>query len=703
MPQIINTNIASLNAQRNLNTSQSALGVALQRLSSGLRINSAKDDAAGLAISERFTTQIRGLSQAARNANDAISLAQTAEGALGESGNLLQRIRELSIQAANATNSGTDRQALNSEVNQLLAELQRIADTSTFNGQKLLDGTFQNQQFQVGAQANETITFGVGNAQTDALGSFTFNNTATAVTGAALVAGDLTINGVDVGASTSASAEDKVNAINSVASGTGVNATATTTLSPSANPLRRGQALSSGDLVINGVDIGTVAGSNNIATQGAGVASKINQFTNSTGVTASANTVTGAITLTSNTGKDIALTTNNGDAGGSRVENATGIEVSASTATAQSTFTFTGTKGAYTLTATGDGTGSTGETLTVGGNTLTVVTIASGTGNTATTVEEGASTAGFAANIRTALGLAVTANGLDATVSGAGNDAIVTSTLHSVTDTDAVVTEAVTEATVATTGTAAGIAVADTLVLDGVTYTFNTDGSGGNTFIGLNVADNNALAAAFVASLTAENTSLNTGITAVAPANVATVTADLRGTPGNATVDGNLVGITAGVVENLAGGTGTAADLAFTASTTRGIISLTSGTQFSIGGTNAAKAGLATASVSLTAINTIDITTVAGANTAISLVDGALAQVSTIRADLGAIQNRVESTIANLTTSVENFSAARSRILDADFAAETAALTRAQILQQAGVAILAQANALPQTALALLQ
>ena len=154
MPQIINTIIASLNAQRNLNTSQQDSNVALQRLSSGLRINSAKDDAAGLAISERFTSQIKGLNQAIRNANDGISLAQTAEGALEETTNILQRIRELSVQSANSTNSSSDRSALQGEVNQLKQELDRIAGTTQFNGLNLLDGSFTAQSFQVGANAN---------------------------------------------------------------------------------------------------------------------------------------------------------------------------------------------------------------------------------------------------------------------------------------------------------------------------------------------------------------------------------------------------------------------------------------------------------------------------------------------------------------------------------------------------------------------
>lgn len=159
MPQIINTNIASLNAQRNLNSSQGAMATALQRLSSGLRINSAKDDAAGLAISERMTSQIRGMNQAARNANDGISLAQTAEGALVEVSNNLQRIRELAVQSANATNSEDDRAALQKEVEALVAEIDRVAAQTSFNGTKLLDGNFASQVFQVGANENETIDF----------------------------------------------------------------------------------------------------------------------------------------------------------------------------------------------------------------------------------------------------------------------------------------------------------------------------------------------------------------------------------------------------------------------------------------------------------------------------------------------------------------------------------------------------------------
>ena len=169
---VINTNVQSLTAQRNLSTSQSQLSTSMQRLSSGLRINSAKDDAAGLAISERMSTQIRGLNQAARNANDGVSLAQTAEGALGTIGNNLQRIRELAVQSRNATNSSEDRSALQKEVTQLKSEIDRVASTTSFNGTKLLDGSFTSKAFQVGANAGETIGVdAIVDANTNKLGT----------------------------------------------------------------------------------------------------------------------------------------------------------------------------------------------------------------------------------------------------------------------------------------------------------------------------------------------------------------------------------------------------------------------------------------------------------------------------------------------------------------------------------------------------
>lgn len=236
MAQTINTNIASLNAQRNLNSSQGDLATSLQRLSSGLRINSAKDDAAGLAISERFTSQIRGLNQAARNASDGISLAQTAEGALAEVTNNLQRIRELAIQSSNATNSQSDRDALQTEVTQLLNEIDRVANQTQFNGVKLLDGSFTGAVFQVGANAGETITLAsTTDANTAALGNVTqasVSDNVSGITGfaTAIAAGGVVLNGVDIGAVAGASsalerAGQLVNAINNVSAASGVGAT----------------------------------------------------------------------------------------------------------------------------------------------------------------------------------------------------------------------------------------------------------------------------------------------------------------------------------------------------------------------------------------------------------------------------------------------------------------------------------------------
>ena len=270
--QVINTNVASLNAQRNLNSSQSALNTSLQRLSSGLRINSAKDDAAGLAISERMTSQIRGLDQASRNANDGISLAQTAEGALVEVSNNLQRIRELAVQSRNATNSQTDRDALDVEAQQLMSEINRVAGQTNFNGVKLLDGSFTNQAFQVGANSGETINISsIVNANSSNLGTYSRAEVTgvAATTFTAIAAGGVTVNGTSVGAiALATSASERAggfrDAVNSVSDTTGVyaiNETATTTTLVS----------TSGNIVLAGAnataaEVGIAAGTTTAAT-----------------------------------------------------------------------------------------------------------------------------------------------------------------------------------------------------------------------------------------------------------------------------------------------------------------------------------------------------------------------------------------------------------------------------------------------------
>lgn len=595
MPQIINTNIASLTAQRNLNRSQNELGVSLQRLSSGLRINSAKDDAAGLAISERFTTQIRGLNQAVRNANDGVSLAQTAEGALGETGNSLQRIRELALQSANSTNSASDRAALNAEVTQLLAEIQRVGQTTQFNGQNILDGSFASAQFQVGANANQTISFGIDGATTNLLGAY--QSTGAAVTSSAFDGDSFTINGTEVGVSvgtsaagvTADSATAKATAINGKTNDTGVSATAASSVVGTGPVARAG--LDSGALLVNGVAVGSIASDTSVVTQGRNAATAINAITSQTGVSAVASATTGALTLSTSDGRNIALTSSPATAAGAQdIQNATGLDAS----------TGTNASGNEVNTVTITAAAVAGDTVTAGGTTFEFVTTT---------------------------GDAITAGNVEIVLSGA------------------------------------------------TTTTTATDLQG-------------AIAAQYTAG--------TTSTVATSAAAVLTLTSDEVGTLTTTATETGTIAFTTAQAGGVAAADGTGV-------TTRGTLTLSSDSSFTLGGTDLAFAGLSSASVALTQLSSVDISTVAGANSAIAVLDGALSQVSSIRGDLGAVQNRFESTIANLSTTSENLSAARSRIRDTDFAAETANLTRTQILQQAGVSILSQANALPQLVLSLLQ
>lgn len=493
MASYINTNIASLNAQRNLSTSQSSLNTSLQRLSSGLRINSAKDDAAGLAISERMTSQIGGLNQAARNANDGISLAQTAEGALSQIGANLQRIRDLAVQSANASNSVTDRAALNNEASQLISEINRVASNTNFNGVNLLDGSFAAQTFQVGANgtANDQISIAsIASAKSSALGVGASSSYSTSVAGGsvtttALGAGELSINGYQVGASasdgvsfsnSSASGIAKAAAINAVSGNTGVTATVSKT-TVTGSSTSAANAIAAGDILINGVDIGALDASTSGAQRGAQVAAAVNAVSTQTGVTATFDTTTGAVALSAADGRNITVTKSSNAAAAAANTGIAGATGAATTATS---------------------------TLSLSSSSSAGITVADGTG----------------------AGLTVT-------------------------------------------------------------------------------------------------------------------------------------GLTGG----------------YTAATT------------TVG------AG----------VSSLDLGTAAGATAALTTIDAALQSINSSRASLGAYQNRFSSAVASLQTNSENLSASRSRIRDADFAQETATLTRGQVLQQAGTAILAQANALPQGVLALLR
>jgi flagellin len=711
----VNTNVPSLNAQRNLTSSGKLQAQTLQRLSSGLRINSAKDDAAGLAISTRMNSQVRGLNQAARNANDGISMAQTAEGALQESSNILQRIRELAIQSANDSNSGTDRSALNSEVQQLLAEAQRISVTTQFNGKSIIDGSLQGAQFHVGAYANQTISVNVGNAQNAALGSYQVTSGGTAVTSAALAAGDLLINGIDVGVSTSGSAESKVTAINGIADQTGVTATASTTLE-STNALLRNQTLQAGDLVINGVNVGAVAGSNNLVTQGANIATAINAVSNQTGVQATSSQSTGALTLTSSTGKDIVVESTTGNAGATRLANASGL-VTVSGVTTNSTNTVTFANGGlasnqFTAGAiAADAADHVGATLSIAGH---IFTYAEGGASNATTiaVTDAMTADEHGEQIEIAIQAAIDAGSIENMTVSSGAVAAVTLTATAMTTSiDTAVTVAQNAATTNVTinnptQETAGLGPADGDVLNvgGVTYEFGFAGdtpTSGNILVALAATDD-GLAANFQAAVTAQYTAGNTNIQATdGGVGISTLTSDLEG---SGVANLAVTEVSTGTANTVVGGAAAdGTDGTDTGETGLGIIELNSASSFLLTGDDTGKAGLATANVTLSSISAVDISTAEGANAAIALMDGALSQVTSIRGDLGAVQNRFESTISNLMSTAENISAAQARIMDADFAAESANLTKAQILQQAGLAMLAQANTVPQAALTLLQ
>jgi flagellin len=505
MASTINTNIQSLTAQRNLSMSQASLATSMQRLSSGLRINSAKDDAAGLAITDRMTSQVRGLNQAARNANDGISLAQVAEGALGSVSSNLQRIRELAVQAANGTNSASDRQALQAEVLQLTTEIARVGDTTEFNGLKLLDGSYTTQQFQVGANANQTIGVSVSSARAVDMG----NNRITSKTTAPSIA-------------TAAVGANLAAAVNGFAA----------------------QAFT---LSGNGT-VSTIPTSGNLAAGSSAnaVATAINAYTAASGVTAVATT----------------------------------------TATLSSI-----TAGAVQFKLTG-------------ANSSPVT--------------------------------------ISATVSNASD------------------LSALAQAINAQSGTTNITAVADkagNLVM--------TDSSGND--------------------IKMENLNVVGGLTGatITGADTATPVSFQPATGGTPAATSDVAVAIGGTVKlNSANG--------FTISTTDATNSFVPGASTSAGST-------------LSSVAAIDVSTAQGATDALLVVDGALALISGNRAQLGAVQNRFLTTIENLQTTSENLSASRSRIQDADFAAETANLSRTQILQQAGTAMVAQANQLPQGVLALLR
>ena len=326
---VINTNISAIAAQNSLRTSGLNQTTAMERLSSGVRINSAKDDAAGLAISTRMTANIRGLAAAIRNANDGISLTQTAEGSLASISDNLQRIRELAVQSANSTNYSTDRAALNAEAAQLVSEIDRVASNSTFNGIKLLDGSYQDQALQVGAgnEANDRISVSIASAKSSSLGvgggsSYNTSITSAAVGATAMLSGGLSINGFVVGASNTdgvsstgsdASGIAVAAAINAVSGQSAVVATVQKTQLAGTTVADGAQAaLASGAVLINGVNIGAIEAAASPVARGAQMTAAINAKSGQTGVVATFSTTTGAVNLSALDGRNIAITATTG-------------------------------------------------------------------------------------------------------------------------------------------------------------------------------------------------------------------------------------------------------------------------------------------------------------------------------------------------------------------------------------------------------
>jgi flagellin len=668
MALTINTNIASLNAQRNLSKSQNDLAKSMQRLSSGLRINSAKDDAAGLAISDRMTAQIRGMNQAARNANDGISLAQTAEGALQESTNILQRMRELAVQSANDTNSASDRASLNDEITQLKAELDRIARTTEFNGRRVIDGTMTEATFQVGPNAgvNQTISFSIDSALAADL---SYNGTVvdapnglpvsgTSVTGP-LAADTLIVNGFPVGAA-AGNAIDIAAAIqaadaNVTATPTNLQTFQFTTVNLGGAPAAyAGSAvqgvLTAGELLVNGQEV--LVGSRDAAAL-------------ATAIQAVAPTVTAAASNAAT------FTLVPAELADGTVGNATAPSI-------QFDLTINGTTyNGITVTSAGDGVAIAGADFVSAINTAVGSTLAAfDNGTNALTLT---STGGSNITIANYATTDIATPGATGFADGTSYGSVALSSAAAITiggtnPADAGFTAGTYNPAV--TGTYA-------LFLDGAPVV--VAGAADGSISAADIATAIGGVAGFTAAVNAEGA---IEITRTDGANFTLAES----------VDANNDLADDGAAAGLAG-VGTAP------STYLGQVQLDSLQNIIFTGTAAglAAAGFDTTGNATTTIDQVSVATRADAWVAIASVDAALEDIDTIRGGLGAVQNRFESTISNLNNVSENLSAARSRILDADIALETSAMTKNNILQQAGVAILAQANQTPQLALSLLQ
>jgi flagellin len=642
MALTINTNIASLNAQKNLSKTQNALNKSIGRLSSGLRINGAKDDAAGMAISNRFTTQIRGLDQAVRNANDGISLLQTSEGAMQETTSILQRMRELAVQASNDTNSTSDRASLQGEMDQLYSEIDRIAGSTKFNGINLVDGSGGAVSFQIGSDSGQSISVTLKSIKTKDLNLNGYSKLGDLNSGrvgdlGGPTATGLSINGFAIGEAATTTAKDGASAINLETGKTGVTAVAYNTY--------KGAGKVSG--IVTGLQIGTTTA--NMATIAASgsmteLVSNINR--DAPGITATL-AGDGSITLSNDTGENIVVggdTTNSGltgDTAGTIYKGYISLTDDANEAIAI-TSTLGGTAENVNLWGFNVSTGSTNITSqAVSSNSMAAGDLA------INGISVGASTGSSAGDKAAAINLVKLSSGVTASA---------TTQVKYTVNTASVTGAGATGLSI--NGSSVDLSGATSMTMEGIISQIN--GLGGGVVASADTGGKLVLTASSGLDITITGTGTN--------------------------------------VEDIMGFAAT--------NVTRGTISLVSdtGADVKISGNNEAVAGFTEQGGSSEAVGSgLSVMTMANANNAIDRIDNAINQVSENRAELGAVQSRLDSTISNLQNASENFSAANGRLMDADFAKETADMSKQQILMQAGVAMLAQAKQLPQQVLQLLQ
>ncbi len=720
---VINTNISALTAQSGQRVANKSLMTAMERLSSGLRINSAKDDAAGLAISQRMTAELRGLMVASRNAQDGISLAQTAESAMSSVTNSLQRMRELAVQSANGIYSASDRQALQVEVKQLIDEIDTVATRTNFNGIALLDGSAKTLLLQTGSRAGETVALKIGSARAGELGTGrtpaltgtgAFEATAANLTAnQSLQAGDLVINGVTIGSSLASddnlssaekagSALAKAAAINRSTAETGVRAEVGKTV-VTGSAMTAGAA--TGTVTINGVTTASISTTANAAESRELVVAAINAIAGQTGVTA------------------IDTSDNNG---GIRLEAADGRNVIVDLAT---------------LTAAQTG-------LKIGAQSGTVSLVAENGSSISIATSDSAtarlSRSGFAAGT------------FERGVSTVSSDARAVAT-------DALTARSLNNGDLSLNGVSIrGAVAADDTVSSTIAASSVKSGSAIAIAAAINASSEQTGVTASANSLTLASTTTATTLGGAAQLNINGVSIDVEGLVATDTAQARREKVTT-AINSFSGMTGvvardngqggldlTAADgrnvsIANTGTATSaelglgGVTLKDAGTAYTVAAT-AAGAETAYATVRLNSANSIavdagslgfgatsnftnlgfeqnsfgaddgglkigalDISTQSGASSALTAIDEALKTVNLDRANLGAAQNRLEATLLNIESNSNNLTASRSRITDADFAAETTALSRSQVLGQAAQAMLAQANQAGQQVLQLLR